>query len=189
MSVPGNVRAKAFIDTLANTPSDQVKPRNITNFQKAINLVYGENVWKQVVERVFSEGSKAFQDRFIEIAGVDGALSGAEQQTLAVLTQKVCVKFLLKLDEVPSDKVVPMNITLFMNVLDCAYGKETREEAIKRINPEACKGTVYVDGVKNYKEYLEMLRKDNGDLRGVDQKYIADYTGTVFGHNKAMIKK
>jgi hypothetical protein len=34
-----------------------------------------------------------------------------------------------------------------------------------------------------------MLSKDNGDLRGVDQKYIADYTGTVFGHNKAMIKK
>jgi len=98
MSILSSVRAKAFIDTLAHTPSNQVKPKTISNFIKALDLVYTAEKTKETIAYIFSDaykgtkyeaGMKLFQQRFLETAGADGKLSGDDQKYLADLTQRV----------------------------------------------------------------------------------------------------
>ncbi len=98
MSVSPAVRAKTFIDNLAHTPSDQVKPRKISNFIKALDLVFTPETTKATMAYVFSDaykgtkyedGMKLFQQRILETAGNDGKLSGDDQKYLADLTERV----------------------------------------------------------------------------------------------------
>ncbi|HEY5235015.1 MAG TPA: hypothetical protein VIJ14_02455 [Rhabdochlamydiaceae bacterium] len=98
MAIPAKVRAQTFIDSLAHTPSNQVKQKKISSFITALEHVYTTAKTKETIAYVFSDaykgtkyeaGMKLFQARFIDTFAKDGLISGDDQKYLADLTQRV----------------------------------------------------------------------------------------------------
>jgi hypothetical protein len=90
--------ATSFINSLAHTPSDQVKPMKVGKFFKALDKVYGQDTTNEMLKYISSnvyEGTKykagmeAFQKRLKETTDVNGKLSGDDQKYLADITHRV----------------------------------------------------------------------------------------------------